>query len=365
MKKFIYDNVQYFYEIENPKNLDSINFNNRQLNNLRIFCKNKFPGILGKKEYELYFYEGCEINAGSFLDNKGNGVIAFPSEFFSLLKDIIKKIIYTEPAFKIFDIYTEAEFNNFVNGLFEYIIIFVVTHELSHIARGHCGYLNKFGLTCSEEEKHFIENDEGKNFLLQTLEMDADSNAIFFTLNYFINRTNDLIKEGKLDKNDRIPFLNEIQDIIFSMFLLNLLFNFDNNSVEFKTYLENFSSEDHPFPSIRISNILSQIESYLEFFLTKDELKYVCTNAIGKCISIDRIFFSNGDFKKSLIAVSSTKAGALHLKKLYKNWNNIIDDIQIFSFIQLKKISIPKTMHYWVDEKGNMSATMFETEKEK
>ncbi|BDC93630.1 hypothetical protein [Treponema bryantii] len=365
MKKFIYKDVQFFYSIDNPQNLDTINFNNHQLNNLRIFCKNNFPGILGKKEYELYFYEGREINAVTFLDNKGNGIIAFPSEFFTLLRDIIEKLIYAEPSIKIFDIYTKAEANNLVNSLFEYIIIFVITHELSHLERGHCGYLNKIGIYCSENEMHFEEDDEEKNFLLQTIELDADTNAIFLTLNYFINHTIDLIKENKLDKNDCIPFLNEIQDIICSMYLLNILFNFDNNSVEFKTYLENFYSEKHPFPSLRILNILSQIEVYMENFLSPDELAFVYNNAIGKCISIDRIFFANGDFKKSLIAVSSTKDGSLHLQKLYKNWNVIINDIQKFSFIQLEKICIPKTMSYWVDENGNMSETMFKTEKVK
>ncbi|EID83962.1 hypothetical protein MSI_26290 [Treponema sp. JC4] len=364
MKSFVYDDTKYYFQIENNENDSIKSFNNNQAQKLTAFLKCNFPNILNGMDYNIVFYDDEDFNAGSFIKNK-NAYIAFPKSFFSKTLNLIKYVFSRDAIDKVFKFSEVRDKEYFINAIFEYITYFIVLHELSHIARGHCTYLNKQGIKFSMKIDQSLQEHEEESFLLQTLELDADSSAIEYLLNYLMHLHNDDVKAGNKSWEDLSPLLAELRILSFSIYFLFIILNISDDNIgnELKLYLENLSWSSHPFPSLRMNNISTKILVYMSRILTAEEQQFYCHYMTKECITFDNIFIAHGNFCDSLVAVASTKKGALHLQQLYQNWNNIREELQEFSFVKLENNDIPKSMPYWVDEKGNMSKIMFQTEK--
>lgn len=351
METFEIEGISFFEEC--PNSILDAKFLNRRIRKLRCFLEDVCPSrLLNDLKYELCFFESEKLDARAYKRDSENYIIAFSTGTFKIIWKNLNAIFKKKTLLDLFNIeFLDKDTIDFTTrAIFDYMTYFIALHELFHIVNGHCGYLTKDGLSCSE---NWVTHDETKNLILQILEANADISAAKILARYtFLISYNHLEDKTKRDK--MLPmFFFEIKAMYFAIYNLFLLFSHEYED-SFKDCLENMLFYDHPFPSIRMVYTLNKSIQELSAFLKDDEIPVLLTDILKTCIAYDRIFYANNVFAHALQAIAYTKAGVSHILRLHNGWNSIYKDFEEFAFYKLDKNEYLEEMPYWVDETGNM-----------
>lgn len=351
MKTFEIDRITFFDEC--PDSISDAEFLNKRIRKLRYFLEDACPSrLLNGLKYELYFFESEKLDAQAFKRDSENYVIAFSTGTIKIIWEKLNTIFKEKTLLDLFniEICDKNTIDFTVRAVFDYMTYFIALHELFHIVNGHCDYLTKEGIACSE---NWVIHDEKKNLTSQILEANADISAAKILARYtFLISYNHL--EDKTKREEMLPmFFFEIKSMYFAIYNLFLLFSHEYED-SFKDCLENMLFYDHPFSSIRMVYTLNKSIQELSAFLKDDEIPFLLNDILKTCIAYDRIFYAHNDFAHALQAIAYTKAGASHILKLHNGWNSIYKDFQKFAFYKLDKNEHLEEMPYWVDEAGNM-----------
>ena len=351
MKIFEIDGIIFFNEC--PNSIPDAEFLNMRIRKLRSFLEDTCPSrLLNGLKYELYFFESEKLDAQAFKRESENYVIAFSTRTIKIIWENLNTIFKEKTLLDLFniEICDKNTIDFTVRAVFDYMTYFIALHELFHIVNGHCGYLTKKGLSCSE---NWVPLDEDKNLTSQILEANADISAAKILARYtFLISYHNL--EDKTKRDEMLPmFFFEIKAMYFAIYNLFLLFSHEYED-SFKDCLENMLFYDHPFPSIRMVYTLNKSIQELSTFLKDSEIPVLLNDILKTCIAYDRVFYANNDFAHALQAIAYTKAGASHILKLHNGWNLIYKRLEEFAFYKLDENEYLDEMPYWVDETGDI-----------
>ena len=361
METFEIEGITFFEKCSNS--ISDADFLNMRIRKLRYFLEDACPSrLLNGLKYELYFFESEKLDAQAFKRDSENYIIAFSSGTFKIIWGNLNSIFREKTLLELFHIDSNDKdtIDFTIRAVFDYMTYFIALHELFHIVNGHCGYLKKEGLSCSEK---WVPLNEDKNFISQILEANADVSASKILARYtFLISYNHL--EDKTKREEMLPlFFFEIKSMYFAIYNLFLLFSHEYED-SFKDCLENMLFYDHPFPSIRMVYTLNKSIQELSAFLKDDEIPFLLDDILKTCIAYDRIFYANNDFAHALQAIAYTKAGATHILKLHNGWNSIYKRLEEFAFYKLDENEYLDEMPYWVDETGDIQILLKQAKRD-
>lgn len=210
--------------------------------------------------------------------------------------------------------------------LLTYALEFLILHEYGHITNGHVDYFsNRKGTSFIFE---FSQNQE-KNLLMQTLEMDADA----FAANYVGRRL--------LFNDDPIyQFFELKEDLKQKCYASYFMFRLFGKKEYDLSKLEKCS---HPVPGIRQNILFTTIFSlYIQELkgqlMQEEEVKGFMMEIIDECeTALKQI--SDKTFTPVPMSILLTHEGNRHFINIMENWQNVRPLLEPYSKIKLAPVT--------------------------
>lgn len=215
------------------------------------------------------------------------------------------------------------------NWLFTLFMNIVMEHELSHIFYGHLNYIEaEFG----KHEFTKTHSDKSINFIVQTLEMNADCFGLSRIYGWLVNISE--MKDIPKVKGYRYEIIEGFSDVIMAFYCLNK-FYFDLNTLTIQP-----GKTKHLTPRERIIIAFGNLYAAVEGLRPEINIDDVIKKSISKLEWVDIVFNEaygtpkNEEFWKDK---SSYLNQTDFITSLLENWENINKDLKKHTYSKLKK----------------------------
>lgn len=293
-----------------------------------------------KMNVSIWVYNDLSVNA--FANNNNNeNYIALSVGLLQKFFEAATEFVNHEHLEKVIKISVQKK-DGIGQALYLYMLSFIIAHEFGHIAHGHLllGFKDNF---VEEIHKEKEMEDKENNWYTQLLEYDADSFAAMINTFIFLCRWTE----------DEKALLATF-DILFLSFYLSFSVLANESKQDFSNYFNNdIDKYNHPHPGIRMFySTIVMFDTLISNRGVNDTTYKIINSGIHLIFAYEKEVLEKSRIKDNFFSICETERGVQHTMNLINGRNELVDELNNYSYIPIHKTDNIDAMPYSLDENG-------------